>query len=96
VTHLGSNVIACITVSMRVRIVLHTEMEVTENFCESLETLSAGCVTVVGFFLGYRFLNPWGLAYGFLFDEMIPNNQKSIGKSIYQPMDFKNLKKRKK
>jgi hypothetical protein len=46
----------------------------------------------VGFFLGYRFLNPWGLAYGFLFDEMIQNNQKSIQKSIYLPVDFKNLK----
>jgi hypothetical protein len=28
-----------------------------DNFCESLETLSAVRVTVVGFFLGFRFLS---------------------------------------
>ncbi len=85
-THLGSDIIAGITISMRVRIVLHTEMEVTENFTESQETLSAGWVTVVGFFLGYIFLNPKGLVF---FRWMIQYNQKSI----YQPIDFKNPKK---
>jgi hypothetical protein len=34
------------------------------NFGESLETLPA-VKSVVGFFLGYRFFNPMGLAYGF-------------------------------
>jgi len=47
----------------------------------------------VGFFLGYRFLNPLGLAFGFLFDE-IDTKQPTIHWKIYIPAHgFKNLKK---
>ncbi len=37
-----------------------------DKFGESLEDFVSCRVTVVGYFLGYRILNPYGLAYGFL------------------------------
>ncbi len=43
------------------------EGSLRDNFDESLETWSVVESQVVGFFLGYRFLNPEGLAYVFLF-----------------------------